>query len=187
MVQLSSSGCFSDSRRSKLGKYANRRGKKGGVGIQKKGLFQLRAGRRSWTVFQAGWSDCIYILSFFVRPRETRMSDLGLQPREVWKQPDGLPAEERRGSSEITSKPRRCPLGCQLGPLCICATLIWHSEPIILILILILFVSITHVYFLILYSWVNSAVSELSPDILPRWGRCLFCCTRPFATAKSTP
>jgi hypothetical protein len=36
------------------------------------------------------------------------MSDLGLQPRELWKQLDRLPAEERLGSSENTSKPRRC-------------------------------------------------------------------------------
>jgi hypothetical protein len=36
------------------------------------------------------------------------MSDLGLQLREVWKQPDRLPAEGRLGSSENTSKPRRC-------------------------------------------------------------------------------
>jgi hypothetical protein len=27
------------------------------------------------------------------------MSDLGLQPRDVWKQPDRLPAEEGLGSS----------------------------------------------------------------------------------------
>jgi hypothetical protein len=32
--------------------------------------------------------------------RETRMSDLGLQPREVWKQSNRLPAEERLGSSK---------------------------------------------------------------------------------------
>jgi hypothetical protein len=42
------------------------------------------------------------------QPRETRMSDLGSHPREVWKQPDRLPAEGRLGSSENTSMPRRC-------------------------------------------------------------------------------
>jgi hypothetical protein len=31
------------------------------------------------------------------QPRDTCMSDLGLQPREVFKQPDQLPAEERLG------------------------------------------------------------------------------------------
>jgi hypothetical protein len=36
------------------------------------------------------------------------MSDLGSQPREVWKQPDRRPAEGRLDSSENTSKPRRC-------------------------------------------------------------------------------
>jgi hypothetical protein len=36
------------------------------------------------------------------------MRDLGLQPREVWKQPDRLPAEGRLGSSENRSKPRHC-------------------------------------------------------------------------------
>jgi hypothetical protein len=36
------------------------------------------------------------------------MSDLGWQPREVWKQPGRLPAEGRLGTSENTSKPRRC-------------------------------------------------------------------------------
>jgi hypothetical protein len=36
------------------------------------------------------------------------MSDLGLQPREVWKQPDQQSAEGRLGSSENTSWPRRC-------------------------------------------------------------------------------
>jgi hypothetical protein len=35
------------------------------------------------------------------QPRETRMSDLGSQPREVWN--GRLPAEGRRGSSENTS------------------------------------------------------------------------------------
>jgi hypothetical protein len=42
------------------------------------------------------------------QPRETRMSDLGLQHREVWEQPDRLPAEGRPVSSENKSKPRRC-------------------------------------------------------------------------------
>jgi hypothetical protein len=42
------------------------------------------------------------------QPKEAIMSDLGLQHREVWKQPDRLPAEESQGSSENTSKPRRC-------------------------------------------------------------------------------
>jgi hypothetical protein len=38
------------------------------------------------------------------------MSELGLQPREVWKQPDRLPAEEKLGNSENTNKQRRCQL-----------------------------------------------------------------------------
>jgi hypothetical protein len=50
------------------------------------------------------------------------MSDFGLQPREVWKQPGRLPAEGRPGSSENTSKPRRCLFLLLLGRLCICAT-----------------------------------------------------------------
>jgi hypothetical protein len=53
------------------------------------------------------------------QPRETRMSDLGLQPREGWKQPGRLPAEGRLGSSENTSNCLFCFL---LGPLCIRAT-----------------------------------------------------------------
>jgi hypothetical protein len=40
------------------------------------------------------------IYEYSNQPRETRMSDLGLQPREVWKQPDLLPAEGRLVSSE---------------------------------------------------------------------------------------
>jgi hypothetical protein len=50
------------------------------------------------------------------------MSDLGSQPREVWKELDQLPAEGRLGSSENTSKPRRCLFLLLRGPLCICST-----------------------------------------------------------------
>jgi hypothetical protein len=38
-----------------------------------------------------------------------------------------------------------------------------------------------------LYSWGNSAISELSPDVMSWGGRCLFCSTRHFRTANSTP
>jgi hypothetical protein len=50
------------------------------------------------------------------RPRETRMSDLSFQLREVWKQPDRLPAEERPGTWENTSKLRRCLLSSNPWP-----------------------------------------------------------------------
>jgi hypothetical protein len=59
---------------------------------------------RSLTVESAGVR--LSILTFFwiiEQPREIRMSDLGLQPGEVWKQAGRLPAEGRRGSSENTS------------------------------------------------------------------------------------
>jgi hypothetical protein len=68
--------------------------------------------------------------------RETRMSDLGLQPREVWKQLGRLPAEGRLGSSENTSNPRRCLLFVACLALFAYVPLVWHSEPSILILIL---------------------------------------------------
>jgi hypothetical protein len=51
--------------------------------------------------------------------QRTRMSDLGSQPKEVWKQPGRLPAEGRLGSSENTRNSLFC---CLLGPLCIYAT-----------------------------------------------------------------
>jgi hypothetical protein len=57
------------------------------------------------------------------------MSSLGLQPREVWKQPSRLPAEGRLGSSENTSEPRRCLffVAC-LAPFEY-LPVSWHSEP----------------------------------------------------------
>jgi hypothetical protein len=64
------------------------------------------------------------------------MSDLGLQPRDVWKQPDRLPAEETLGCSENTSKPRRCFLGAACLALFAYVPLLWHSGSSILILIL---------------------------------------------------
>jgi hypothetical protein len=33
-------------------------------------------------------------------------------------------------------------------------------------------------------TWLDSAVSELSPDALSRGGRCLFCCARPLTKRK---
>jgi hypothetical protein len=61
------------------------------------------------------------------------MSDLGLKPREVWKQPDRLPAEERLGISENHKQ-----LSIFVACLALFAyvPLVWHSEPSILILIL---------------------------------------------------
>jgi hypothetical protein len=53
------------------------------------------------------------------QPRETRINDLGSQPREVWKQPGRLPVEGKLGSSENTSSFLFC---CLLCSLCICAT-----------------------------------------------------------------
>jgi hypothetical protein len=64
------------------------------------------------------------------------MRDLGSKPREVWKQPGRLPAEGRLGSSENTSKPRRCLLFVACLALFAYAPRVWHSEPRILILIL---------------------------------------------------
>jgi hypothetical protein len=58
------------------------------------------------------------------------MSDLGLQPREVWKQPSRLPAEGRLGSSENTSN--RFFVAC--FALFAYVPLAYHSEPSILIL-----------------------------------------------------
>jgi hypothetical protein len=62
------------------------------------------------------------------------MSNLGLQPSEVWKQPDRLPAEGRLGSSENTSKPRRCLYFVACLALFAYVPLVWHSEPSILTL-----------------------------------------------------
>jgi hypothetical protein len=56
------------------------------------------------------------------------MSDLGSQPREVWKQPSRLPAEGRPGSSENTSS---CLFVACLA-LFAYVPLDWHSEPIFL-------------------------------------------------------
>jgi hypothetical protein len=51
------------------------------------------------------------------------MSDLGMQPREVWKQPDRLPAEGGLGSSKKKKNPANCGVFfcCLLSRLCICA------------------------------------------------------------------
>jgi hypothetical protein len=62
------------------------------------------------------------------------MSDLSLQLREVWKQPDRLPAEGRLGSSENTSKPQHCVLFVACFALFAYVLLVWHSEPSMLIL-----------------------------------------------------
>jgi hypothetical protein len=64
------------------------------------------------------------------------MCDLGVQPREVWKQPDQLPAEGWLGSPENTSKPRRYLFFVACLAVFAYVPLIWHSEPSILILIL---------------------------------------------------
>jgi hypothetical protein len=66
------------------------------------------------------------------------MSDLCSQPREVWKQPGRLPAEGRLGSSENTSKPRRCLFVVACFALLAHVPLGWHSEPSILILIMLI-------------------------------------------------
>jgi hypothetical protein len=50
------------------------------------------------------------------------MSDLGLQHREAWNQLDRLPAEGKLGSSENTSKPRRCLFVACADLLCINTT-----------------------------------------------------------------
>jgi hypothetical protein len=60
------------------------------------------------------------------------MSDLGLQLREVWKQPHRLPAEVRLGSSENTGKPRHYLFVACFAPLAY-VPLVWNSEPRILI------------------------------------------------------
>jgi hypothetical protein len=70
----------------------------------------------------------------FNKPRETGMNDLGSQPREVWKQPGRLPAKGRIGSSENTSN---CLFFVACFALFAYVPLVWHSEPGILILILI--------------------------------------------------
>jgi hypothetical protein len=55
--------------------------------------------------------------------RETRISDLGSKPREEWKEPDRLPAEGRRGSSEKNKQAAELSFFCfQLGPRCRHAT-----------------------------------------------------------------
>jgi hypothetical protein len=52
-----------------------------------------------------------------------------------------------------------------------------------------LFILLAHLGFpcKFLYSRGYRAVSKLSPDVLPGGGRCLFCSTRRFRTANSTP
>jgi hypothetical protein len=57
------------------------------------------------------------------------MSDLGSQPREVWKQPGRLPAEGRLGSSENT---RQSTIFVACLALFAYVPLVWHSEPSIL-------------------------------------------------------
>jgi hypothetical protein len=61
------------------------------------------------------------------------MSDFGIQSREVWKQPNRLPAEGRLGSSENTSKPRRRLYCCLLGPLLIYATWLASGDKTLLL------------------------------------------------------
>jgi hypothetical protein len=59
------------------------------------------------------------------------MSELGSQPREVWKQPGRLPAEGRLGCSESTSN---CLFLLPAPALFAYVPLVWHSEPSNLIL-----------------------------------------------------
>jgi hypothetical protein len=56
------------------------------------------------------------------------MSDLGLKPRAVWKQPDRLPAEGRLDSSKNAGKPRRCFFVVACLALIANMPLAWHSE-----------------------------------------------------------
>jgi hypothetical protein len=63
------------------------------------------------------------------------MSDLGLQPSEVWKQPGQMPSEGRAGSSENASKPWRCHFLVACLAVFAHVPLVWYSEPSILILI----------------------------------------------------
>jgi hypothetical protein len=78
------------------------------------------------------------------------MSDLGSQPREVWKQPGRLPAEERLGSSESTSS---CLFFVACLALSAYVSLVWHSEPSIL-------------YLIRLHAQVEMGVIRLFMDIL---------------------
>jgi hypothetical protein len=57
------------------------------------------------------------------------MSDLGSQPREVWKQPGRLPVEGSLGSSENISN---YPFFVACFALFTYVPLVWHSEPSIL-------------------------------------------------------
>jgi hypothetical protein len=56
------------------------------------------------------------------------MSDLGLQPWEVWKQPDWLLAEGRPSSSENTSKLRLFLFFVACLALFAHVPLVWYSE-----------------------------------------------------------
>jgi hypothetical protein len=61
-----------------------------------------------WLVTWLDWKPELdrpssHFFEYSKQSRETRMSDLGSQPREVWEKPGRLPAEWRLGSSENTS------------------------------------------------------------------------------------
>jgi hypothetical protein len=62
------------------------------------------------------WIALPQIFEISNKPRETRMRNLGSEPREVQNQPDRLPAEGRVCSSEMTSKPRLFHLCCLRWP-----------------------------------------------------------------------
>jgi hypothetical protein len=64
----------------------------------------------------------IVVPHIFLNTRTSPEKPVCLQPREEWKQRGRLPAKDRLGSSENTSKPRRFLFCCLLGPLYICAT-----------------------------------------------------------------
>jgi hypothetical protein len=56
------------------------------------------------------------------------MSDPGLQPREVWKQPDRLPAEGRRGNSEKRKQAAALSFFVACFALFEYLPLVWHSQ-----------------------------------------------------------
>jgi hypothetical protein len=87
----------------------------------KTGIFRYCGVAEAPLDFQAGWSDCVLFFSFFLfilfahldfsfkflysfgYVAVSKLSPdvlSGGQPREVWKQPDRLPAEGRTGSSK---------------------------------------------------------------------------------------
>jgi hypothetical protein len=115
------------------------------------------------------------------------MSDLGLNPREVWKQPDRLPAEGRLGRSK-NKKEAAFFVACLA--FFAYTSLVWHSEtgnltwlmhirlPLLYLASIISFwdsilVILRRFWFCELFSCGHSVVTELSQDALSREISCL--------------